>query len=433
METRIIYASIIFFVIGSLYLYYDPFDNNRTIYEDLKWAVERERAKPIEATERLAGIPSQANLFDDQFTVEEFVTGLDRPTSMTFVGDDLIILEKNYGKVRLVRDGILQKEPILDVEVNSLDERGLLGITSIDSQVYLYFTKAEHDGGPPLGNYIYKYTWDGESLSDPVLVNSLPSLNPRHNGGSMTIDKNGNIYAVVGDETTLYQPQREYRILQNVPYGKVDDTGIILRVGINNSEITPALSNQPFDHYYAIGIRNSFGLTMDPVTGNLWDTENGEDNFDEINLVLPKFNSGWVIAMGPATAEQLSEIIPLEDFTYSDPEFSWEKPVAPTALIFVDSDKFQKYKNDLLVSDCNHGNIYRFKLNQERTGFVFNDSALVDLIVNKIMIDGEARDEAMNEILFGTGFGCITDLEFGPDGFLYVASISSGAIYRIVQ
>ena len=350
---------------------------------------------------------------------------------MTFVGDDLLILEKNYGKVRLVKDGILQKEPILDVEVNSLHERGLLGTTSIDSQVYLYFSKADHDGGNTLGNYIYKYTWNGNSLSDPVLVNSLPSLTQRHNGGAMTVDKNGNIYAVVGDQSDLYLPLEEYRILQNVPYGQVDDTGIILRVGLNDSEISPKQSQSPFDHYYAIGIRNSFGITVDPVTGNLWDTENGEDNFDEINLVLPKFNSGWVITMGPATTEELSKIPQLKDFTYSDPEFSWELPVAPTALTFVTSDKFAKYKNDLLVADCKHGNIYRFELNQDRTGFVFNDPALADLVVNIIQTNGESKKESMDEILFGTGFGCITDLKFGPDGFLYVASISSGAIYRI--
>lgn len=422
MKTRIIYASIVFVVIVVLSIY----------YEDLKLVGERERANPIQETERLPGLSLQAKISDKQFTVEKFVTGLDRPTSMTFIGNDLIILEKNSGKVRLVRNGILQQEPILDVEVNSLNERGLLGITTVDSHVYLYFTKAEHDGGPPLGNYIYKYTWDGEQLSDPVLVNKLPSLNSIHNGGVMTSDKNGNVFAVVGDQTLLHLPQEEYRILQNVPHGNVDDTGIILRVGVNNSEIIPALSQEPFDHYYAIGIRNSFGLTIDPVTGNLWDTENGEDDFDEINLVLPKFNSGWVIAMGPATAEQLSKITPSENYTYSNPEFSWEKPVAPTGLIFVTSDKFQKYKNDLLVSDCNLGNIYRFKLNQERTEFVFDDPALADLIVNKITRDGKEMGESMDKILFGTGFGCITDLDFGPDGFLYVASISDGSVYRII-
>ena len=431
METRIIYASISIFVIGSLYLYLDPLENNRTIYEDLKWVVERERAKPIEATERMIGIPSTANMFDDRYTVEEFVTGLDRPTTMTFVEEDLIILEKNYGKVRLVRDGILQNEPILDVEVNNLDERGLLGITSIDSQVYLYFSKAEKDGGPVLGNYIYKYTWNGEKLVEPILLNILPSMATRHNGGAMTIDKEGNVFAVVGDQSLLHLNEEEYRILQNVPYGKIDDTGIILRVGINNSEISPAQTAHPLDHYYAMGIRNSFGLTVDPVTGNLWNTENGEDNFDEINLVLPNFNSGWVITMGPATTEELSKIPKLKDYTYSDPEFSWERPVAPTGLTFVTSDKFLGYKNDLLVGDCNNGNIYRFKLNQDRTGFIFNNPSLADLVANITQLDGESKNEPMDEILFGTGFGCITDLKFGPDGFLYVSSITSGAIYRI--
>ena len=93
MERKIILGSIVFFVIVSSYLYLDPLENNRTIYEDLKWVVERERAKPIEATERMIGIPSTANMFDDRYTVEEFVTGLDRPTTMTFVEEDLIILE----------------------------------------------------------------------------------------------------------------------------------------------------------------------------------------------------------------------------------------------------------------------------------------------------------------------------------------------------
>ena len=102
-------------------------------------------------------------------------------------------------------------------------------------------------------------------------------------------------------------------------------------------------------------------------------------------------------------------------------------------MIFVTSDKFQKYNNDLLVSDCHNGNIYRFELNDERTNFVFEDPALADLVVNNIQIDGETKTEPMDEILFGTGFGCITDLEFGPDGSLYVASISSGAIYRITR
>jgi len=120
------------------------------------------------------------------------------------------------------------------------------------------------------------------------------------------------------------------------------------------------------------------------------------------------------------------------DFEYSDPEFSWEKTIGLTAITFADSEKFKKYQHMLFVSDCNNGNIYKFTLNESRTGFVFNDPNLQDLVLNRITTsDEQTKTESNKEILFGTGFGCISDLEFGPDGSLYVISISHGTLYRI--
>jgi hypothetical protein len=78
----------------------------------------------------------------------------------------------------------------------------------------------------------------------------------------------------------------------------------------------------------------------------------------------------------------------------------------------------------VFVGDCNNGNLYRFNLNEDRTGFVFNSSYLQDNTLN--------TDESNEEILFGTGFGAITDVEEGPDGFLYIVSLSNGKIYRII-
>ena len=83
------------------------------------------------------------------------------------------------------------------------------------------------------------------------------------------------------------------------------------------------------------------------------------------------------------------------------------------------------------------GNLYRFTLNEERTGFIFDDHNLADLVVNK---NPEGEDtirgnfenlESMEEILFGKNFGCIGDVTMGPDGLLYVVSVTSGSIYRI--
>lgn len=432
MKSKLIFGSLIIFVVIGFFAYYDPLEQNKDIHEKIKYAVEEEKDKPIEAVERLSGVPSKAIIFDDDFIVEDFVVGLSRPTTMSFLGEDILVLEKNYGLVRHIKQGILQENPVLDVEVDNNIERGLLGIASVNSSVYLYFSQSNRDGQSSEANYIYKYHWDGKTLSDPKVMNILPNFFTKHMGGPMAVDLEGNVYSVIGDQTNLYQPIEEYRPLQNSPNGEIDDTGIILRVGLNSSQPIPSLTANPLDHYYAMGIRNSFGLAIDPFTGNLWDTENGEATFDEINLVKPKFNSGWKVLMGPASDEKLSEIRSLPGFTYSDPEFSWEKPVAPTGLVFANSDKFQKFKGDLFVGDCNHGNVYRFTLNNDRTGFVFGDPNLSDLVVNQVKNeDGSMDGESMDEILFGTGFGCITDLEFGPDGSLYVTSITSQSIYRI--
>ena len=62
----------------------------------------------------------------------------------------------------------------------------MLGITSVGSSVYLYFTESKKDGGDALGNRIYKYDWDGEKLIDPILLEELPS-SVSHNGGAMVV------------------------------------------------------------------------------------------------------------------------------------------------------------------------------------------------------------------------------------------------------
>ena len=389
----------------------------------------------MRTTERNMGVPLKAQIYDDNFKVEEFVTGLNQPTQIAFIGNDLLVLEKNQGKVRLVREGILQPEPVLDVEVDTNNESGLLGIAVVDSSVYLYFTEAEKDGGQTFANNVYTYTWDGNTLNNPILVNTLSSESSWHNGGGMTVNKEGIVYVVIGDQMGGGRPdtKNEFTILQNHEKGEIDDSGVIVRVGFDDKVIQPKLAQDPLSHYYAVGIRNSFGLVIDPITGNMWDTEDGPENFDEINLVSPKFNSGWAVVMGPAIEEQISKIPTLGDFQYSDPEFSWERTVTPTGLTFINSDLFAKYKDEMLVGTCNSGQLFKFKLNEERNQLVFDTPHLQDRIANFTTLESGDKDfEPLDEIVFGTGFGCITDVDIGPDGLLYVASISDNTIYKIL-
>jgi glucose/arabinose dehydrogenase len=386
------------------------------------------------SAERTAGVPLKSKVLDSNFKVEEFVTGLSQPTTMTFVGDDILVLEKNSGHVRLISDGKLISEPILDFEVASTNEAGLLGITTKNNDVYIYVTEAESDGGKSIGNNIYHYTWDGNTLVNQKLLNTLSSESSWHNGGVLTVDLNGQVYAVIGDQMGGGRPdlKNEFRVLQNVNNGEIDDSGIIVKIGYEDGVIQPKLSKTPLEHYRAIGIRNSFGLAVDPYTGNLWDTENGPDHSDEINFVSENFNSGWSVVMGPASQEQISQIPAFGEFKYSDPEFSWERTVTPTGLAFIKSEHFSQYDGELVVASCNFGQLFKFRLNEERNGFDFQTDHLKDLVANFITINDTKDFESMQEILFGEGFGCLTDVEFGPDGNLYLVSLTDNTIYRIL-
>jgi len=190
--------------------------------------------------------------------------------------------------------------------------------------------------------------------------------------------------------------------------------------------------HNPLNKYYAYGIRNSFGIDFDPVNGNLWDTENGPEYGDEINLVKPGFNSGWNQIQGIwrpmyggergadyiAGTKSLNPSDQLVSFggngRYSPPEFIWKETVGPTAIKFLHSNKYGKdYKDDLFVGDVNNGHLYHFDLNKNRSGLLLN-GPLQDKIAD--------NQEELKNVIFATGFDNILDLEVGPDGYLYVLS-----------
>src|ERR671913_565598 len=130
--------------------------------------------------------------------------------------------------------------------------------------------------------------------------------------------------------------------------------------------------------------------------------------------------------------KQSNEDVKFVDFDgngeYSGPKFVWDKPVAPTALTFLDSDEIgEDYQNDMFVGSAKKGTIYHFDLEEDRKSLSLQGD-LADLILN--------RKDDVSKIVFGKNFGIITDLEVGPDGYLYVLSevkeIDQGSIYRIV-
>ena len=337
---------------------------------------------------------------DTNLIVEEYVAGLKLPVMIDFIGDDMLVIEKAEGTVRIIKDGVLISEPLIKLEVSSTAEEGLVGILVDDDDIYLHYTTSSDSG---TSNWFTKYSFDGKKLiEEKEMLSFHKNKSTQHNSGVMFVDEHGTVYGAIGD--TCFCDG----LFQNNPEGKSDNTGSIISLESSRD-------------IYAMGIRNTYGLDFDPVTGKLWDTENGPESFDEVNLVERKFNSGWNVIQGPLKENQL--IPKIEDYVYSDPEFSWERTIGVTGIHFVDSEKFPSYSNSVLIGSFHGGILYKFELNEKRDGFKFYNDGLKDLVLNK--------DDNPNEIILATGFLGITDVKQGPDGLIYIVSIGDGKIFRL--
>jgi glucose/arabinose dehydrogenase len=430
---------------------------------------------------------------DPDLKIETIATGLKRPVAMAFLGnssDDIIVTEKDNGTVRRIVGGVIQPEPLVDVAVandNNTNERGLLGMAvakqnETTTYVFLYFTESgggqdgdDAAGVVPAGNRLYRYELVGNNesgnnatsslkLINPKLLLDLPARpGPRYNGGPVLVSQNQNnnndtiLYLMIGDldhhetQSQNYEdgppPDGTSGILVIDTEGNPLPNPVLVEQISGNDDENEDEDNEDEDedesteeeeedigmlpYYFAYGIRNSFGMDFDPVTGHLWDTENGRNIDDEINLVLPGFNSGWPDIQGPASRPENEDADVDEDLVdfdgrgeYRDPEFTWNTTVGPTAIKFYNSTQLgEEYQNDLFVGDSNNGRLYHFDLNEDRTGLML-EGVLEDKVADN-------EDELSSGVVFGTGFRSIPDIEVGPDGNLYLLLYRSGKIVKI--
>ena len=301
---------------------------------------------------------------DADLIIEEYLSGLNLPVMIDFIGEHMLVVEKDEGTIKIIKNGVLISEPVLQLEVSNASEEGLIGILVQNNDVFVHHTTRSIDDDT-VSNWFTKYTWNGEKLIEPVELLSFHKGTGIHNSGVMIEDENGMVFGAIGD----------------LGYGKILDMQQEKNFLTEENNYIGSVSslNTPSE-VYAVGIRNTYGLDIDPVTGVIWDTENGHNSFDEVNAVQKKFNSGWNKIQGPIKDNQ--EIPIINGYQYSDPEFSWERPVAVTSIHFIQSPLFPEYENSVLVGSFLGGILYKFELNENRDGFRFNGDQLKDLVLN---------------------------------------------------
>ena len=452
-------------------------------------------------------------------------TGISQPIGIVFLGaNEFLVLEKASGQIKRVINGVIQPNPVLDLAVNSNSERGLLSMVlhpSFPDVPFAYVRWTESSTGadsgvvsevPLTGNRLDRFVWNGSALTfdrnlimlrsrqtDNVAVPGHPGTTNaaeqgNHNGGVLRFGPDGKLYLFMGD-----QGRRGW--MQNLPNGpfltapQVDDTfggpmpdnahlsGVILR--LNDDGTTP--SDNPFfavgaamggevganiQKVFSYGHRNGFGMAFDPYSGSLWDTENADDAYSEINRVIPGMNGGWVQLAGPLSriadwkfiettqfgsnlqqvrypptraaytaALALSRMFMLTGATYIDPDLSWRYEIGPAGATFVKGTALgAEYDGTLWMGSArsfqqvgnNGGSLYRFHMTTNRLHIdVSADPRLADRVADNLFSPTKFEGTESETLQIGKGFGTTPSIEQGPDGNLYVVSLTDNAIYKI--
>jgi len=465
-------------------------------------------------------------MLDPNLQVATYASGLAQPIGIAFIApNDTLVLEKASGQVKRVINGVVQSAPVLDLPVNSASERGLLSLAlhpGFPATPFVYVRWTESSTGadstglsevPLLGNRVDRFIWNGSTLTfdrnlilmrsrqtDNVVVpgqspaTANPGENGNHNGGVMRFGPDGKLYIYMGD-----QGRRGW--LQNLPNGpfltapQVDDTfggpapdnahlaGTIVRL---HEDGTPPADNPLFtsgaamggevganlQKVFSYGHRNGFGMAFDPFSGSLWETENGDDSFSELNRVIPGMNGGWIQLAGPLsrisqfksieTTEfgralqqvrypptriaytpslALSRMFSLPGSTYVDPDLSWKYEIGPSGTTFVNGTALgPEYNGTLWIGSARSfqqvggtgGSLYRLRLTPDRLHVdVSADPRLADRVADNLSRPTKFDGTESETLLIGEGFGITPAIEQGPDGNLYVVSLTDGTIHKI--
>ena len=343
--------------------------------------------------------------------------GLENPWAIAFLPDGAMLLTERSGRLRIVRDGELDPQPIAGVpEVRTDGNGGLMDVAvhtdfADNGLVYLTYTKGHDDGrGSPA---LARGRLEGYALHD---VRDLVVTEPFHTNsglnGRVAFGRDGKVYMSTGGR--IRSPEGD---LLNAPQDPMSLRGKVLRLNDDGS----APDDNPFvnepghrPEIYTIGHRNTLGLILHPETGEIWQHENGPNGGDELNVLLPGRNYGWpLMSFGRLYPGARVSPHPTRD-GYESPLVVWLPAIAAAGMAVYTGDEFPAWKGNLFVGALQQGGI-------PGTGH------LQRIVFNEHM--EELRRESMLTELRQR----VRGVHAGPDGLLYVLTDhdDDGTLLRI--
>jgi aldose sugar dehydrogenase len=334
--------------------------------------------------------------------------GLSHPWGLAFLPDGNMLVTERAGRLRVIRDGVLDPKPVGGVpEVYAKQLSGLMDIAldpkfSENKLVYLTYTKP---AGDKVTTALARGRFDGGMLSDVRDIFVADSIDEGRAAASRIVfARDGTLYMTVGGTF-------DQRAQDPASHG-----GKVLRLRADGT----APSDNPFvgrtgykPEIFSMGHRNALGLTIHPDTGAVWENENGPNGGDEVNLILPGRNYGWpVVSYGRQyPGPRVSEHAWREGM--EEPLVVWLPSIGISGMTFYSGDKFPAWKGNLFVGSMRAGEL-NYTGHLER--IVFNDK----------------YEELRRESMLADLRQRIRDVRQGPDGLLYVLTEEEdGALLRI--
>jgi glucose/arabinose dehydrogenase len=261
----------------------------------------------------LAAASSQAATLPAGFSESVVASGLSSPTAIAFAPDGRLFICEQGGRLRVVKNGALLPTPFVTLTVSSLGERGLLGVAfdpffSLNGFVYLYYTATS----PTIHNRVSRFTANGDVAvaGSEVVLLELDTLGAtNHNGGAIHFGIDGKLYIAVGDNANGANAQslgtRLGKMLRINRDGSIpiDNPFFTMTTGVNRA-------------IWAMGLRNPFTFTFQPLSGRMFINDVGETTWEEIDDGVAGANYGWPTTEGPTSDPRFNS--PLYAYNHSN-------------------------------------------------------------------------------------------------------------------